>query len=116
MSCADSLYMKKDGALSKAKLRNLTITYAQDSDFCILGNTDNAFWMVNDEGQLSFVNTSQIYGFPFELVPVEEETSISSVLPHSQTTSDVIYNLYGIRILSPLRGIYIKNGKKYIVK
>lgn len=116
MSCADSLYMKKDGTLSKVKLRNSTITYAQDSDLCILGNTDNAYWMVNESGQFSLVSTSQIYGFPFELVLVDQETSITLVSSCPLTTPDAIYNLYGIRILSPLRGIYIKNGNKYIVK
>ena len=34
----------------------------------------------------------------------------------SATEDDVIYNLSGMRVTNPQKGIYIKNGKKYIIK
>lgn len=53
-----------------------------------------------------------IYGNDFE------EGSIATSIDHpAQTEEDgVVYNLQGCKVTNPSTGVYIKNGKKYIVK
>lgn len=46
-------------------------------------------------------------------------TGISEIASEEQNAridDDIIYNLNGIRVTNPSKGIYIKNGKKYIIK
>ena len=45
-----------------------------------------------------------------------EATAIQSVVKVSNSDNAILYNLSGQRIANPRKGIYIKNGKKYIVK
>ena len=42
-------------------------------------------------------------------------TNIKGVINH-QDENDAIYNLNGQRISNPRKGIYIQNGKKYVMK
>lgn len=107
MSHADSLFLKSDGTQTKVKLRRFAITYAQDADIAILGNTDNAYWFVYDNGELTFNSFTLLYGFPFELIPVDIDTSIDAPLMPSGSTGAEYFNLSGIRMASPQRGINI---------
>jgi hypothetical protein len=44
-----------------------------------------------------------------------DATGIHETKASAKTTEDATYNLMGIRVKTPaLRGIYIKNGKKYV--
>ena len=43
-------------------------------------------------------------------------TGISEIVSEPSTTDDVIYTLSGARVKSPAKGLYIKNGKKVVVK
>ncbi|MBQ2182244.1 MAG: hypothetical protein II400_08375, partial [Bacteroidaceae bacterium] len=46
-----------------------------------------------------------------------EFTSAIEAVPEStRSASSVIYNLQGIPVKSPTKGIYIKNGKKLSIK
>lgn len=45
-----------------------------------------------------------------------ESTGIQSIMRTSAPADGVIYNLSGQRVNSPRKGIYIKNGRKYIVR
>ncbi len=46
-----------------------------------------------------------------------ESTGIETVTSDkSQVTSDEWYNLNGIRVAQPRKGVYIQNGKKYVVR
>ena len=119
MSCADSLYLKRDGTISKARLRVMTVTFAQGSDRCIFGNIDNAQWMLFDGSALSMVTLSKIYGFPFEIIPADINSSIA--IPSQDSSSeDAYYTLQGIKLPSLSKGVNIiktKDGKvKKIVK
>ena len=49
--------------------------------------------------------------------PFEDEygtTSISNV--KSENTDDAIYNLQGVKVANPVKGVYVKAGKKIIIK
>lgn len=43
-------------------------------------------------------------------------TAVKSLTAPNRADSNAIYDLNGIQITSPLKGIYIKEGKKYIKK
>ncbi len=53
-----------------------------------------------------------IYGNNFE------EGSIATNIDHPEQTEEdgIIYSLQGVKVTNPSTGVYIKNGKKYIVK
>ena len=51
----------------------------------------------------------------FYLLEVTDITWVNSILSDSKT-DDRIFNLAGQEVVNPGRGVYIKNGKKYIVK
>lgn len=106
MSHADSLFVKKDGTMSKIKLRNFTATFAQGSECFIIGNTDNAYWWVNNEGTITFNGVKQLYSYPFELIPTDYETSVGTSLT-TDSAAEMYYSLDGVRIASPKRGITI---------
>ena len=48
----------------------------------------------------------------------DDTTGIKEIETEEQdaTDDDIIYNLSGVRVTNPQKGIYIKNGKKYIIK
>lgn len=46
---------------------------------------------------------------------ISETTAISSVEVNT-VNSDNIYTIQGVKVAQPTKGVYIKNGKKYIVK
>jgi hypothetical protein len=48
-------------------------------------------------------------------IEVQVLTGISTVVRNDATTSSPLYNLQGQRIQKPQRGIYIRNGKKYLI-
>lgn len=46
----------------------------------------------------------------------EETTSIANVKGEAEEVRDKIYDLQGRRIANPVKGVYIKNGKKIVIK
>lgn len=73
----------------------------------------SAYLVKNDDTK------EQLYLIPFWGCSVDE-TVITAINPivYGKTNDDnhQIYNLQGLRVGNPQRGIYIKNGKKYIAK
>ena len=59
-------------------------------------------WVVADNFRLAYLGTSIVDG----IQQVENEA----------VNSDVFYNLQGVRVQKPVRGLYIQNGKKVIKK
>lgn len=57
---------------------------------------------------LEFVTSSFYVNYPEGISPIEVEMD--------EESSDIIYNLQGQRVDNPLPGIYIKDGKKIIIK
>lgn len=48
--------------------------------------------------------------------PSEGTTGVENIKNNVETKNAPIYNLNGQRVINPTKGIYIKNGKKFIVK
>ena len=49
-------------------------------------------------------------------IAASESTGIQSIMRTSAPADGVIYNLAGQRVTSPRKGIYIQNGKKYVIR
>ena len=47
---------------------------------------------------------------------VEDETTAIQSIESVDASNDAIYNLQGVRVNATKKGLYIQNGKKYIVK
>ena len=83
------------------------------------GNSGVGFYKVSDDGFTVGANTAYLSTAISEtaksFIAVEggETTGISEV----ETASDnVVFNLNGMRVNNPSKGLYIMNGKKYIIK
>ena len=61
---------------------------------------------VNDSGALEMVFEGE----------EEDVTGVMSVAKPQTTVKQEVYNLAGLRVAQPTKGIYLVNGKKYIVK
>ena len=46
----------------------------------------------------------------------DETTAISGVKEHQSAGDGIFYNLNGLRVMQPAKGLYIQNGKKVIIK
>lgn len=89
----------------------------------------NSYILANKEGNVGFyqvdgttntVDANRAYltatgaGSRLSIVFNEETTGISSAV--ATVADDAIYNMQGVRVSSLKKGIYVKNGKKFIVK
>ena len=61
---------------------------------------------VNDSGALEMVFEGE----------EEDATGVTSVAKPQTTVKREVYNLAGLRVAQPTKGIYLVNGKKFIVK
>lgn len=66
-------------------------------------------------GAMCFEIDSKRYVYNLTFVDPDQYTGISNIVEKS-STKDKIYDLSGRSIKKPLKGIYIQNGKKYVVK
>ena len=72
-------------------------------------------YTVEADGNLDFVTTGGVYIESVTITPEGTTTAIQS-LHGNAITNNCIYNLQGIRVDKPTRGLYIQNGKKMLVK
>lgn len=81
------------------------------------GYSTRNYWMVDSEGIISTKQTSTPTGFPFELVPVSDETAIRPIAIENRKNGKC-YDLSGRRIENGkhFKGLYIKNGRKTIAR
>ena len=97
---------------------------ATSTDIYVLGNGGNGlgFYMLKNTLQAGkgYLKISGDAGakatfIGFEETEAAETTGISDYTVPS-TEDDNFYNLQGVRVVRPQKGIYIKNGKKMIIK
>ncbi len=68
---------------------------------------------VGDESK----NVSQAkFTLAFDVDPWDDVTSINKVVDNDRQADDAYYNLQGMKVKKPTKGLYIHNGKKVIVK
>ena len=45
-----------------------------------------------------------------------DASGINAITNGAQSADGSVYNLQGIRVTNPTKGVYIQNGKKYVIK
>lgn len=96
-----------------------TTVASEEGDFKNYILNSGTFYLANDKTvatnkaylQLGASNTSKAN----LIFPNGDATSISSIMGEGEGTN-VYYNLQGMQVSNPTKGMYIVNGKKYIVK
>ncbi|MBQ9363552.1 MAG: hypothetical protein IJT97_09080 [Bacteroidaceae bacterium] len=65
----------------------------------------------------AYLNAAKVSGAKLRVIfESEDATAISAIAAESVVNDGIIYNLNGQRVVKPLKGIYIQNGKKILVK
>lgn len=128
-------FYRAGAAESEAKTGDIMVgSYTDDTKVpvgCYIINTKGQFRKCI-EGRTNYINSNRAY------IDLSKASAISSTEASSakyikfsidggettginsmnieQNGSDVIYNLNGMRVNNPSKGIYLKNGKKFVVK
>jgi hypothetical protein len=78
-------------------------------------NSDVNYEEINFEKEIAYINDWITRHMAFlDTTVFPSETGINT--PYlNRSNDDIIYNMNGQRINKPVRGIYLKNGRKYIV-
>ena len=63
-----------------------------------------------------YLNISVGAGAKPSFITFEETTGISNAAVETTEDDGTYYNLQGVRVMNPQKGIYIKNGKKIVIK
>ena len=90
-------------------IRRITLQFMQTGNYTI--GIKGAYLIKADGTEVE----GKIGNFHGCNIEVQVLTGISTVVRNDATTSSPLYNLQGQRIQKPQRGIYIRNGKKYII-
>ena len=69
----------------------------------------------NVKFSISVANTKNFSLFAPQLSRIGGDDSISTITTEVKDCSDDWYNLYGQKVMSPNKGIYIHNGRKIII-
>jgi hypothetical protein len=116
-SLLDSLSLNILGNTSSTVLKPFYFEGAEGIDRYALHSgmgSSARYWSVTENGELSINTQSAVTDFPFELLPVDEASSISSLA--SSPVHIITYDLQGRIVKGPLKkGIYIQNGCKVVL-
>jgi len=97
-----------------SKVRRVTLQYSQTTNYSIKVN--NAY-LIKADGTEVQTSISPFWGCTTEVHATKKSTGINNTTIITKPADDHIYNMSGQRVTSPLRpGIYIRNGKKFIVR
>jgi len=103
-----------DGTVTGNGVNGVTQT-----DVYVLGNGKNGlgFYMLKGTLQAGkgYLRVTEEGGNAKEFISFEVVTGVDAV-EMNRADDAAIYNLQGIRVAHPQKGIYVKNGKKFIIK
>lgn len=91
-----------------------------NTDVYVLGNGKNGlgFYMLKGTLQAGkgYLQVSESAGNAKQnFIAFEETTGVNTVRANDDSDA-AVYNLQGIRVVNPQKGVYVKNGRKFIVK
>jgi len=66
------------------------------------------------KGTLTLTTVNQL-ALKLELI-IAGSTGIKSISADGRLNDGVIYNLQGVRVSNPQKGVYIRNGRKVVIK
>ena len=88
-------------------VKRVTLQYNKSTDYSI---TVKGAWLIKKDGTETETEVNPFWGCSMEAIVVTGIRSVSGSAAAGQ-----LYNLQGQRINEPQHGIYIRNGKKYII-
>ncbi len=104
-----------DGSVTGNGVNGVTNT-----DVYVLGNGKNGlgFYMLKGTLQAGkgYLQVSESAGSAKQNFIAFEETTGVKAIEVNGNADNAIYNLQGVRVANPQKGIYVKNGKKYVIK
>ena len=111
----NKMFACKDGSVTGNGVNGVTNT-----DVYVLGNGKSGlgFYMLKGTLQAGkgYLQVSEGTGNAKpNFISFEETTGVKTVVINKDSDGEV-YNLQGIRVALPQKGIYVKNGKKYVIK
>ncbi len=117
-SLIDSSTIDKSGTMvSRLYSRPHRIVFAAGTDYATIYNTNDVPYItVSSDGTIDWAGASELYGYPFEVLAVDDGTGIGGVTAGTASGNGAVYDLAGRRVTTPRRGIYIRNGRKILVK
>ena len=115
----DENYYKKAKAKSSTTAISETTTY-YDERYIIVGGEEKetGYWKdaIWEKPEDFGVRNKAIVAAKFFGEPVVEDETTGVVKIYVPANDDIYYNLQGVRVLNPTHGVYVKNGKKVILK
>jgi hypothetical protein len=78
-------------------------------------NTEEPNASASSAKQFGFITIDE-NGFEFECAPVLPGIATAIKNAEAIVSDDCFYNMQGMKVENPSKGIYIKNGKKYVIK
>lgn len=109
---ADSTFLNKDGEMQDRQIKVFRFNSAVGSDLIAIrnnGKSGNVFWSVNENGSVDYAASATVQDFNFKLIPADEIlNSIHQVEDKGGVKRTEFYNLNGIRLAQPQRGINIR--------
>jgi len=109
ISVADGEMTKLEFQLAKDTSKKLSASTGSVNDLTWTGSSDSVTFNVDDGSgnmQLSGVKVSMAASDPVAV----------SAIRNDQLQSNTVYSLSGQRVTAPTKGLYILNGKKYVVR
>ena len=81
--------------------------------FISKNDSANADFQFYDDGsyEYAYIGISKI-----QEEPTDDPTGITKVDKQAQRKDDAWYDMTGRRVATPGKGVYIRNGRKYVVK
>lgn len=76
----------------------------------------NTAYLTLDKGFWDEAAQQNTKGFRLVFDDNNETTSVDEIQTVSDNAPAVYYNMQGVRVLNPGKGLYIRNGKKYIIR
>ena len=118
MSKLDDAHLNASGSLSTTSGASSVfyVKAADQTDYIIFHSSSNRYWSVDEGNALSTTATTELYGFPFRVIPTGIETHIEHTSQDSGLRSGDIYDLAGRPVTHPVKGMYIIGGRKVLMK
>lgn len=117
LSLPDSLSLSLLGSTTSVVLKSFYFEGAEGIEryaFHSGTGSSSRYWSVAEDGSVSINTQASITDFPFELIPADASSIVSTL--STSSAQGHIYDLQGRIVKNPdKKGIYIQNGRKLLI-
>ena len=117
LSLPDSLSLSLLGSTTSVVLKSFYFEGAEGIERYALHSgtgSSSRYWSVAEDGSVSINTQASITDFPFELIPADASSIVSTL--STSSAQGHIYDLQGRIVKNPdKKGIYIQNGRKLLI-